>query len=205
VPILSRGRGAPKEERRAVLLETLGAAVEATLREGGSYADLTVERIITAAGVARTTFYAYFADKRELLLALADRFTAELVTAAQTWRAEGSTLGQDELRHVLRMFLDANRERPLLAALTEAAAYDSAVREAWLAHQDMLIGVIEERLREEQRAGRAPDFPVRATACALHWMVQQTCYQEMVVERRLSEDDYLEAIVGLWMRGVRSG
>ena len=205
MPILSRGRGAPKEERRAVLLETLGAAVEATLREGGSYADLTVERIITAAGVARTTFYAYFADKRELLLALADRFTAELVTAAQTWRAEGSTLGQDELRHVLRMFLDANRERPLLAALTEAAAYDSAVREAWLAHQDMLIGVIEERLREEQRAGRAPDFPVRATACALHWMVQQTCYQEMVVERRLSEDDYLEAIVGLWMRGVRSG
>jgi AcrR family transcriptional regulator len=203
--ILSRSGRSRREERREALLARLGGAVEETLRGGGTYADLTVERILRAAGVARTTFYAYFADKRELLLALAERFTAELVEAAQGWRATGATLGEDELRRVLELFLNANRDRPLLAALTEAAAYDEEVRAAWRAHQDVLIGVIEARLHEEQREGRAPAFPVRATACALHWMVQQTCYQEMVVAHNLSDDDYLDALVGLWMRGVRVG
>jgi AcrR family transcriptional regulator len=202
--VLTRRKG-PKarKARREALLTRLGDAVEDLLREGGSYADLAVERITSRADVSRTTFYEYFGDKRELLMSLSERATADLGTAAAGWRAEGGDLGRAELREVLRLFLTANRERPLLAALTEAAAYDDEVRAAWLAHQDALIDLIEERLREEQSAGRMPPGPAHATACALHWMVQQTCYQEMVARQRISEDEYLDAITGIWMRAVR--
>ncbi|MEA2364493.1 MAG: TetR/AcrR family transcriptional regulator, ethionamide resistance regulator [Thermoleophilaceae bacterium] len=204
--VLTRRKGPEaRRARRDALLARLGDAVEGLLREGGSYADLAVERITSRAEVSRTTFYEYFGDKRELLMSLADRATADLGQAASRWQPNGRDLGRDELREVLRLFLTANRERPLLAALTEAASYDDEVRAAWLAHQDALIGLIEERLLEEQRAGRMPPGPTRATACALHWMVQQTCYQEMVARQRLSEDEYLDTITTLWMRSIRRG
>jgi TetR/AcrR family transcriptional regulator, ethionamide resistance regulator len=201
--LTKRPSPAARQARRRALLDRLGDAVEDLLREGDSYADLTVERIATRAGLSRTTFYEHFGDKRELLMSLAERATLDLAEAATGWRAKGPDLGEAELREVLRLFLHANRERPLLGALTEAATYDQEVRAAWLAHQDALIAVIEERLREEQSAGRMAPGPAHATACALHWMVQQTCYQEMVAEKRLSEDDYLDAITSLWLRGVR--
>jgi AcrR family transcriptional regulator len=204
MPVLSRRKDPEaRQARREALLTRLGDAVEALLREGGSYADLAVERITSRAEVSRTTFYEYFGDKRELLMSLAERATSDLGHAAAGWRAEGGDLGKAELREVLRLFLRANRERPLLAALTEAATYDDEVRAAWLAHQDVLIDLIEERLLEEQRAGRMPPGPTHATACALHWMVQQTCYQEMVAHQRLREDEYLDAVTSLWIRGVR--
>lgn len=202
--VLTRRKGPEaKEARREKLLARLGDAVEALLREGSSYADLAVERITSRASVSRTTFYDYFGDKRTLLLSLAERATADLTEAANRWRATQRDLGEQQLREVFRIFLRANKERPLLAALTEAATYDAEVGAVWRAHQDALIALIEARLEEEQRAGRMPAGPTRATACALHWMVQQTCYQEMVTHDHLSEDEYLDAVTALWVRGVR--
>src|SRR5437870_620924 len=53
-------------KRAAVQAEVL-RATEELLAEGASWADLGVERIATTAGISRTAFYFYFADKRELL------------------------------------------------------------------------------------------------------------------------------------------
>jgi TetR/AcrR family transcriptional regulator, ethionamide resistance regulator len=201
--VLSRRSDERREARRRALQGKLLPAVEELLREGRSYAELSVEEIIRRAGVPRTTFYAYFGDKRELLLRLARLQEADLVDALSAWQPTGEDLGT-ALRDLLRAFLRRNQERPLLRTITEAAYYDATVRAAWLQEQDLIIARIEDFLRRERDAGRVPaDLPLGAAASALHWMVQQTCFQEMVARRRLDEEDYLDAIVKLWTRGVR--
>lgn len=80
----ARSVGAPPGPRRAdlrrcALVESAGAlfvskGVEAT----------TVDDIAEAAGVAKGTFYHYFRSKSDLLDALRDRFTAELMCRVST-------------------------------------------------------------------------------------------------------------------------
>ncbi|WP_406077593.1 hypothetical protein [Micromonospora sp. NBC_00858] len=45
---------------------------------------------------------------------------------------------------------------PVLAAITEVAAYDEVVREYWAAGFEQFVARTEEVLRAEQRAGRTP-------------------------------------------------
>ena len=77
VQTLSRRPQAPTEKRQATEAAVL-TAMEELLGEGTPYAALSVERIATRAGISRTAFYFYFADKRELLMRLA----AELSTSS---------------------------------------------------------------------------------------------------------------------------
>lgn len=201
--VLSRRQPERQRARRVELDARLLDAVEGLLSQGHSYADLSVAKIAASAGISRTTFYEQVGDKRQLLLSLGERVTDDLIEAAAGWTGADEDGGARRLRELLRLFLDRNRERPLLGALTEAASYDPGVRAAWLAQQDLLIRMIEGHFEEEVRAGRArADLPVRATASALYWMTQQTCYQELVARQRLDDDEYLDALVALWLRGI---
>jgi AcrR family transcriptional regulator len=203
--VLSRRQPEKQRARRAELEARLLDAVEGLLAQGHSYADLSVAKIAASAGISRTTFYGQVGDKRQLLLSLGERLTDDLIEAAAGWSGAGEDRGANRLRELLRLFLNRNRERPLLGALTEAASYDPGIRTAWLAQQDLMIRLIEGHFDEEVRAGRArADLPVRATACALYWMTQQTCYQELVARQRLDDDEYLDALTELWLRGIRS-
>jgi AcrR family transcriptional regulator len=202
--VLSRRQPERQRARRAELEARLLDAVEGLLAQGHSYADLRVAKIAASAGISRTTFYGQVGDKRQLLLSLGARLTDDLVEAAAGWNGADEDGGASRLRELLRLFLNRNRERPLLGALTEAASYDPGIRAAWLAEQDRMIRLIEGQFDEEVRAGRArADLPVRATACALYWMTQQTCYQELVARQRLDDDEYLDALAELWLRGIR--
>src|SRR6478609_10730879 len=87
------------EKRRAIEADVL-QATEALLGEGASYADLNIERIATRAGISRTAFYFYFADKRELLMRLTEDVTEELYQQADIWFS-GSGDPEAEIREAL--------------------------------------------------------------------------------------------------------
>ena len=53
--------------------------VEGLLHEQDSYLNLSVEQIIDAGGMSRSTFYRYFDDKAELIVALADNAMADIL------------------------------------------------------------------------------------------------------------------------------
>jgi AcrR family transcriptional regulator len=76
----------PEEVERHQRERILAAAVKEMARSG--YGDLTVARVISRARVSRTTFYAQFANKREVVAAAhqasADRFLAVLEGACDT-------------------------------------------------------------------------------------------------------------------------
>jgi len=82
--ILSRRPELPTDKRRAVEADVL-QATETLLEEGASFASLSIERIATRAGISRTAFYFYFADKRELLMRLAADVAEQFYREAGTW------------------------------------------------------------------------------------------------------------------------
>ena len=63
-----RSSTASTTPKRAAVQAAVLTATEQLLGEGASYADLNIERIATRAGISRTAFYFYFADKREVAL-----------------------------------------------------------------------------------------------------------------------------------------
>ena len=116
------------------------AALELYLERG--FDDVTVSEITERAGLTRRTFFRYFADKREVLFAGAERLPA-LVTDAVCDAEDGLATFEVVLRalrgvgrrltehvtnaHERRLIIACStdlqeRERTKLAALTEAAA-----------------------------------------------------------------------------------
>ena len=75
-------RTARRDEVRGRLLQV----VERMLDDGEGYTEISVERMVAQAGIARSTFYVYFEDKGDLLEAWFGEITAGLRNAAAALR-----------------------------------------------------------------------------------------------------------------------
>ena len=93
-------RETPTTAKRAAVQAAVLEATEALLEEGASFADLGIERIATRAGISRTAFYFYFADKRELLMRLTEEVNALLFEQADIWFS-GQCEPEEELHTAL--------------------------------------------------------------------------------------------------------
>jgi AcrR family transcriptional regulator len=200
MPALSRRapQGTPK---RLALQARVSAAAEQLLAEGRPYVDITVEQIAARAGISRTTFYDYFPDKRELLLAMGAKVTEELLSRTRELGARAEDDDVD-LRAALAVVVGVWRDHGVvLRAFTEASTYVEKIGAAWGSHMDFLIDTVRGRLEDRRTPGRANE-PVAAIASALVWMTQQTCYQEIHLRSLFSADEVLEALERLWRRGL---
>jgi AcrR family transcriptional regulator len=167
VPAASNGQPKKKQEIQARLL----AAAEQTLNDGETFAELSVERLITAAGISRSTFYAYFQDKDDLLQALVENVLEELWAAARAWTDLGPGLSKDDLRAAITRIGTVHRpHRLVMAAAAEADQANAQVR----AEYDVLMERTTQLVRDHIARGQAQGF-VRAeldpqnTAALLTW------------------------------------
>jgi AcrR family transcriptional regulator len=158
-------------DRRSVVEAQILAATEHLLGEGNNFTDLGVQRIASAAGVARSSFYVSFRDKTDLLIRLADTMKQQVFDLAKDWRPSGPNGGPDGLASVFRDMIGFYRHHAnLLAAITEVAAYDPAVAEFWTSQLDRFTDLTAQIIEEEQEAGRtAPDIDPRILAQVLTW------------------------------------
>ena len=164
-----------KEERRARLVGYFTEAVEELMAGGESYADLSVERLITAVDVSRSTFYAYFDDKSGLLRAMGEDVTQDLAQAGAHWFQLSPKASKDDLRGALKPLFETYREHQMvLRAITEAAAYDAGIRELHLALVEQAAAGLREHLAQLPWAKRG-DAP--RTALWLVWMLERGLYQ----------------------------
>ncbi|GAB3947808.1 TetR/AcrR family transcriptional regulator [Micromonospora vulcania] len=167
MPSITRRRPRNPDERAAVEARVL-AATERLLKEGVRFTDLGVQRIAAEAGVARSTFYTHFRDKSELLMRLAGTMRESSFDRTGAWDAGGPG---DQLEALTEVFADVIRiyrtYAPVLAAISEVAAYDEVVREYWAAGLEQFVARTAEVLRAEQEAGRTPASLDPATASRL--------------------------------------
>ena len=197
----SRQSSAPTAKRVAIEAALLDAT-ETLLAEGASFADLGVERITTQAGITRTAFYFYFADKRELLMALtADVNELLLEQANLWWSGEGEQAARLEraLTNVARLFAEHS---VLLKALGEAAASDEQVAEHWQRLIGQFVEATEARILEEQESGTATCINASATAFALTWMTEGTLSQLILQQGRQADEEMISTLVEIWVRSI---
>jgi AcrR family transcriptional regulator len=171
----AKGRGARRERIAARLL----TVVEGMLEDGENYTELSVERLIKAADLSRSTFYVYFEDKGELLLALAEDVVQQLIVAAQAWWDLEPDAGKAELEDALRGIIDTYGEHATMwAALVDAAAYDPKVRASFRQVVDRTTQEAARHIRDGQAAGVVrPGLDPERTAAWLTWMAERGLYQ----------------------------
>ena len=166
-----------KDERRARLAAYFTEAVEELMAGGESYSDLSVERLINAVDVSRSTFYAYFDDKSGLLRAMGEDVTRDLAESGAHWFELSHKATQDDLAAALRpLFETYRRHQWVLGAITDSAAYDGGMRELHAALVERaatgLQGHLESR---QQKQGAMPD--ARRTTLWLVWMLERGLQQ----------------------------
>jgi AcrR family transcriptional regulator len=168
-------------QRRTMLGQHFAEVLEPVLQSGESFADLSVERIITAGGIARSTFYAYFEDKGDLLRAMAERVIGELFEAGTSWWELTATGSQttEGVRAALGPAVETYRaHRAILGAVLEGASYDVRVREQ---HQRLIreaTSSLAAHVQESQRRGSTPSsLDAPRTAAWLIWMIERGLYQ----------------------------
>jgi AcrR family transcriptional regulator len=189
---------AKREQVQAAVL----SATEALLSEGASFADLGIERIATRAGISRTAFYFYFADKRELLMRLTEEITELLYAQADVWYSGHGDPAEEIGTALANVHALYTEHGPLLRAIVEVSTYDDEVAAHWRTLLARFVDATQRRIEAEQASGNAPAMPAKATAFSLVWMSERSFYQQLVQDRPVSDAELVEGLVGIWQRTV---
>ena len=202
VQTLSRRPEAPTEKRQATEAAVL-TAMEELLAEGTPYAALSVERIAKRAGISRTAFYFYFADKRELLMRLASELSDEFYREADAWWS-GAGDGSEQLTAAVdKIAVLYHAHGPLVCAIVEVAAYDEVVGPFWRALVERFVDASAQRIAAEIEAGRAEAaLAPRAVAFSLVWMTERALYQSLSQDDPVCGEQLVGALVRIWTSTV---
>jgi len=175
------------------------AIVERQLRSGMTFADINVARVAAEAGISRSTFYAYFVDKANLLRTWYADFTGEILAAARQWWSLDETATRADLRTALDQISEVYGRHPeLIAATHEAVGVDHGVREV----VDGSMREYVDGLRGHIETGQAAGFidaslPAAETAYWLHWMAERGLHRMARYEAWDARDRLTDAYTGI--------
>lgn len=175
-PVVLEQRRARRRER---VVARLVGVVERLLEEHGSYLDITVDQILEASDMSRSTFYRYFEDKVDLILALGDDAMSEIVAAAQAIWELPSSAGRDAVAAAVHgAFAAYAPHLRLMGAVHEVSTYDSRARDRFGTAYAGAQRALATHIRDGQAAGfvRADLHPDEAAGW-LTWMVESGMHQ----------------------------
>ncbi|SIS21650.1 TetR/AcrR family transcriptional regulator [Williamsia sterculiae] len=178
-----------REARKRDIERHLLEGTERLMGDGARFTELSVDRLATAGGISRATFYVYFDDKSHLLQQLAAHAMNDLADAARVWWSSASRRDPADLVAAMAGIISGYRtHRLVIGAVVEMSAYDAAVGSFYRQLLDGIIAELTDVLLGERASGtlRASVDPV-ITATAMTWMVERTCVQQ--VPRSTPADD----------------
>jgi TetR/AcrR family transcriptional regulator, ethionamide resistance regulator len=180
------------DARRREIVDRLLPVVEARVRELGSYANLRVDDLLPDALLSRSTFYRYFQDKNELLMALAEPVFRDVRAAAiRPWErrtAPTRTELQAELRYTFDLYLP---HLPVINAIVEASYASPAIRALYQGGFAEVQQAVADHITAGQQAGFIrTDVLAHETAGWIVWMAERGMAQLAAT----ADDDTLERL-----------
>ena len=170
-----------RQLQREASVARIVTSAEELLSEAERFSDISVEQVISRAGVSRSTFYSYFDDMGHVLRTVGKGVVGEVVGSAREWMSLDGGVTQDQLEKLFSDLVATYRRRAkLLAALADASAYDPGVRHEF--HELLTIGHSElaKHIHRAQSAGAAdPSLDPESTAAWLVWMIERGLYQQI--------------------------
>ncbi|OBG93469.1 TetR family transcriptional regulator [Mycobacterium sp. E3251] len=175
-----------RQQRREQIERRLLDATERLMRDGASFTELSVDRLSSAAGISRASFYIYFEDKGHLLRRLANQVFADLAESADRWWSVAGRHDPADVRAAMDAIIASyRRHQPVLVALNEMAGYDPLVAATYRNLLTAVTGRMTRVIEEGQADGSIrPELPAATTANALTWMVERSCQQNLPVNPR---------------------
>ncbi|GIF63812.1 hypothetical protein Ais01nite_18470 [Asanoa ishikariensis] len=194
-------RRAPKVSRPVSAEDEILAATRRILTGGASFTDLGVQQISVEAGVARSTFYAHFRDKTDLLLRLATDMLATSFDVASAWEP---TDGLDKLAEDFLRILGVYREHAaVLRAVGEVATYDLTVRDFWSQGLAQFTDRTIAALRAEQAAGRTPaDVNLVSAARVIVQGGERAIFDQVTTAPPTDDAAFARELAQTWWYGV---
>lgn len=175
----------PQAERTArALLDAAGRVFAAS-----GYVASNIDQIVTEAGVARGTFYRYFTDKQELIVALAHETATVFVPLLAELESFGHDVDPAKLREWLGRYLQAHRRYAgVVRVFTEAFPLDDGVLAA-------AADLIAQMARSVQATfGPVRPYPLirRATGLMTAALLEEFPNEGVASKFELSDDTIVE-------------
>ncbi|MGH7268947.1 MAG: TetR/AcrR family transcriptional regulator [Polyangiaceae bacterium] len=189
-----------KPERRQQILTV---AREVFARRG--YHTAKIEDIVAAAGIARGTFYLYFADKRAIFEEIVDRTIARLgmsivrVDPHDKARTVADQV-RDNIRRIMRILLEDRATTKIL--LSDALGVDVAFDQKLLSFYDEMATLLEQSLRDGQSLGVVRPGDVRLMAWLTMGAIKELMFQMVQRGAEVDESRLVEATFAFLRGGV---
>lgn len=188
-------RADTRAQRRSEVERALVATLELLIADEPHFTELTLERLLSAAGVSRTSFYKYFDSKVDVLSSWLTELVELLERAPQTWSGSAAPT-RAELADGLRNFVAVYRPRlPLVAAVYETAAADAELRAQLASALESTEGALRGHIARGQQEGWVN--AAIGDAETARWLMYLTENGLRYVIGPASEDS-LEELVGAW-------
>lgn len=190
-----RQRTAAKDARASIL----NAAGE--LLHSGSYRDLSVDAVMSRAGLSRTIFYRHFADLPALVIDLLRESATDLVRVTDLLR--DSIAGPEDLREGLRVTVAFFVEHgPLVRALSEGAGVDAGLDRAYRGFMRHFSAAIDDGLQARDEAGLLAPIDIPATAEALNCLNERYLIRSLGHEPQEDPQRVLDTLWTIWSRSL---
>lgn len=191
--------GEQGEKTRRKLLE----AAQQVFRDRGYHA-ARVDDITEQAGSSHGAFYLYFANKHEILEALAIETSEQMYDLA--WKLEGiegGEAGYEHLRKWVGEFIDRYREHaPVLNAWVQAEPenprFDKLGREVLGKIAGEIAHVVHQAVESGSRHPISP--PVAATALVA--MLERFCYFWLVRGAEFDRGQVIDTMATIWYEAI---
>jgi TetR/AcrR family transcriptional regulator, ethionamide resistance regulator len=167
----------PDPPRRGRRPRTYGAVLQATakLLQTTAMADLSVARILAAADVGRTSFYAHFSSKDDVVVKLMESLADEVADELSPMFERGERSADEAFALGLGNLVDAaSRYAPLVVAVSEEWPAIPELKQIWFAMLGDFTTRLARMIESERAAGAAPaGADARALAASLVWTAER--------------------------------
>jgi TetR/AcrR family transcriptional regulator, ethionamide resistance regulator len=194
-----------RPRRRGRRPRTYAAVLAATseLLETVPLAQLSVARIIAAAGVSRTSFYEHFTSKEDVVVRLVRSISAEVADEIEPMFARDGRGPEQAFREGLtRLLRVSGRHAPLVLAASEEWPAVPELQRLWFRMHAELTGRLADLIAAERAAGRAPDgADPEALAACLVWTGERAFHVAMTgaIPELAGQDALIEPLVQLYV------
>lgn len=191
--------------RREATQERILAAFRGLLETGSPVAAMSVDRICQAAGVSRSTFYAHFPDKTELIARLAAEDSEPWMALAEPVLADPGS-GRADVERVIRTLVANWREHAVVgAAIIELAEYDAAAHGAWQATISSMAQTVADHLRLRWAGRESEHADPDTVAEVLAWMVERCCHKMLPADEPADDERAIAALTEVVWRVLEPG
>ncbi len=188
-----------KAERRQ---QILNHARDVFAKRG--YYAAKIDDIVSAAGIARGTFYLYFEDKRSIFEEIVDRVFTRLgmtilrVDPHDPARGVGAQI-HENIRRIVALLLEDRATTKIM--LSDAVGIDPAFDRKLLSFYDEVATLLEQSLRDGQALGVVEAGDPKLYAYLTVGAMKELLYQVVMREWEISEETIVDEIFAFLRRG----